>query len=66
MLPLYPKVPANIYDGYHSRTPLPEDFALRQPVYQLYYLLNRSNLFGGQHLVVAQRAVERLLRSDDL
>lgn len=66
MLPLYPKVPSNIYDGYQSRTPLPEDFAQRQPVYQLYYLLNRCNLFGGQHLVVAQRAVERLLRSDDL
>ncbi len=66
MLPLYPKVPANIYDGYQSRTPLPDDFVQRQPVYQLYYLLNRSNLFGGQHLVVAQRAVERLLRRDDL
>lgn len=65
MLPLYPKVPANIYDGYQSRTPLPDDFVQRQPIYQLYYLLNRSNLFGGQHLNVAQRAVERLLLSDE-
>ncbi|MES4613314.1 MAG: fructosamine kinase family protein [Ewingella sp.] len=64
MLPLYPNVPSYIYDGYQSRTPLPDDFTLRQPVYQLYYLLNRSNLFGGQHLVVAQRAIERLMQSD--
>ena len=64
MLPLYPNVPSYIYDGYQSRTPLPDDFVLRQPVYQLYYLLNRSNLFGGQHLVVAQRAIERLMQSD--
>lgn len=64
MLPLYPNVPSYIYDGYQSRTPLPDDFPLRQPIYQLYYLLNRSNLFGGQHLVVAQRAIERLMQSD--
>lgn len=64
MLPLYPNVPSNIYDGYQSSTPLADDFIHRQPIYQLYYLLNRSNLFGGQHLVVAQRAIERLMHGD--
>ena len=64
MLPLYPNVPPQLYDGYQSITPLPDDFISRQPIYQLYYLLNRSNLFGGQHLVVAQRAIERLLHED--
>lgn len=64
MLPLYPNVPPQLYDGYQSKTPLPDGFISRQPLYQLYYLLNRSNLFGGQHLVVAQRAVERLLHDD--
>jgi len=64
MLPLYPNVPPQLYDGYQSKTPLPDDFISRQPIYQLYYLLNRSNLFGGQHQVVAQRAVERLLHDD--
>lgn len=39
-------------------------FIERQPLYQLYYLLNRSNLFGGQHLVAAQRAVEALLQPE--
>ncbi|MDR3433849.1 MAG: fructosamine kinase family protein [Rouxiella aceris] len=61
MLPLYPNIPGQLLTGYQSVMPLPADFIDRQSVYQLYYLLNRSNLFGGQHMVVAQRAVERLL-----
>ena len=38
-------------------------FIERQPLYQLYYLLNRSTLFGGQQ-VAAQRAVEALLQPE--
>ncbi|ANI31900.1 hypothetical protein PL78_18995 [Yersinia entomophaga] len=64
MLPLYPDLPAQIYDGYQSVWPLPSGFIERQPLYQLYYLLNRSNLFGGQHLVAAQKAVEQLLHPE--
>ncbi|MDA4830515.1 fructosamine kinase family protein, partial [Enterobacter hormaechei] len=44
-----------------SVSPLPSDFLERQPVYQLYTLMNRAILFGGQHLVNAQRALERVL-----
>lgn len=62
MLPLYPNIPPELLDGYQSVTPLPAGYIERQPIYQLYYLLNRSNLFGGQHSVVAQRAVDRLLQ----
>lgn len=65
MLPLYPNIPMQLYDGYQSSTPLPDDFIQRQPIYQLYYLLNRSNLFGGQHIVVAQRAIDRLLHGHE-
>lgn len=64
MLPLYPVLPPQLYDGYQSIWPLPAGFIERQPIYQLYYLLNKSNLFGGQHLVTAQRAVEHLLHPD--
>ncbi|WP_392895259.1 fructosamine kinase family protein [Serratia ureilytica] len=64
MLPLYPELPPQIYDGYQSVWPLGAGFIERQPLYQLYYLLNRSNLFGGQHLVAAQRAVEALLQPE--
>jgi fructosamine-3-kinase len=61
MLPLHPEQPPQIYDGYQSVSPLPQDFLERQPVYQLYTLINRAILFGGEHLVQAQRALERML-----
>ncbi|WP_049293984.1 fructosamine kinase family protein [Franconibacter helveticus] len=61
MLPLHPEQPAQLYDGYQSISPLPADFLTRQPLYQLYTLLNRAILFGGQHLVTAQKALERIL-----
>lgn len=61
MLPLHIDQPPQIYDGYQSVSPLPLDFLDRQPIYQLYTLLNRAILFGGQHLVVAQKALDRLL-----
>jgi fructosamine-3-kinase len=32
----------------------------RQPIYQLYTLLNRAILFGGQHLVTAQKALDEV------
>ncbi len=47
MLPLHPEQPPQIYDGYQSVSPLPAGFLDRQPVYQLYTLLNRAILFGG-------------------
>ncbi|EKY3117902.1 fructosamine kinase family protein [Cronobacter turicensis] len=61
MLPLHPEQPPQIYDGYQSVLPLPAGFLERQPLYQLYTLLNRATLFGGQHLVAAQQALTRAL-----
>ncbi|EGT4372724.1 fructosamine kinase family protein [Cronobacter malonaticus] len=61
MLPLHPEQPPQIYDGYQSVLPLPAGFLERQPLYQLYTLLNRATLFGGQHLVTAQQALTRVL-----
>ncbi|KNC09516.1 hypothetical protein AC791_12775 [Klebsiella sp. RIT-PI-d] len=61
MLPLHPDQPPQIYDGYQSVSPLPSGFLERQPVYQLYTLLNRAILFGGQHLMTAQNALDRVL-----
>jgi len=61
MLPLHPEQPPQIYDGYQSVSPLPADFPERQPLYQLYTLLNRAILFGGTHLVAAQKALDRIL-----
>lgn len=61
MLPLHPEQPPQIYDGYQSVTPLPEGFLDRQPIYQLYTLLNRARLFGGEHILTAQRTLDSVL-----
>ncbi len=61
MLPLYPELLPQIYDGYQSVWPLDKGFIRRQPVYQLYYLLNRANLFGDQHINLAGQALDRVL-----
>jgi len=66
MLSWHPEIPAQVYDGYQSVWPLPGDFLQRQPIYQLYYLLNRANVFGGHWLAEAQRAVGTLLDGDEL
>ncbi len=61
MLPLTPSLPPQIYDGYQNVWPLDKGFIERQPLYQIYYLLNRANLFGGQHITAAQHAIEQQL-----
>ncbi|MBS9438091.1 fructosamine kinase family protein [Photorhabdus noenieputensis] len=61
MLPLYPDLPMQIFDGYQSVWPLPANFIERQPVYQLYYLLNRCNLFGGDNLIAVQNIIDNIL-----
>ncbi len=55
MLPLHTDQPPQIYDGYQSVSPLPLDFLDRQPIYQLYTLLNRARLFGGQHRLLRKK-----------
>lgn len=64
MLPLYPQLLPQIYDGYQSVWPLDKGFIRRQPIYQLYYLLNRANLYGGEHIAVANEALDNVLSSD--
>lgn len=64
MLEWYPRLPRQIYEGYHAVWPLPAGFSQRQPVYQLYYLLNRANVFGGSWLEEAQLAIGQLLNQD--
>lgn len=61
MLPLHPELPAQIYDGYQSVSPLPAGFLERQPVYQLYRLINRAVVFGGSHIPAARHALDQVL-----
>jgi len=65
MLSWYTALPPQIYEGYQSIWPLPAGFSQRQPIYQLYYLLNRANVFGGEWLLESQRAIGELLDADE-
>ena len=65
MLSHAPALAEKVLEGYQSVWPLPSDYPQRQPVYQLYYLLNRANVFGGSWLEEAQRAVGALLERDE-
>lgn len=64
MLPSYPSLPSQIYDGYQSVWPLESGFLKRQPIYQLYHLINRGLLLGGRHIAIAQQAIEKLLHDE--
>lgn len=57
MLPLCTAVPVNIFDGYQSVWPLSDKFLSRQPIYQLYFFLNRCNLFGGEENYLEVRKI---------
>lgn len=65
MLSWYNDLPPQIYEGYQSIWPLTAGFSQRQPVYQLYHLLNRANVFGGEWLGESQRAIAALLDADE-
>ncbi|MEW5289526.1 fructosamine kinase family protein [Erwinia papayae] len=64
LLPDFPALPQHILHGYQSVWPLPTDYLSRQSAYRLYYLLNRANVFGGDWITEAQRAVGALLDPD--
>jgi len=66
MLSWFDELPKQIFAGYQAIWPLPANYLQRQPVYQLYYFLNRANVFGGHWLEAAQRAVGALLDEDRL
>lgn len=64
MLDTMPGMAQSVYAGYQSVWPLDAGFSQRQPVYQLYYLLNRANVFGGSWRQLASCAIQRLLDED--
>ncbi|GAB1440927.1 hypothetical protein MASR2M36_37120 [Providencia sp.] len=62
MLPLYKELPIQIIDGYQSVWPLPNGFLDRQPIYQLYYLINQAHIFGNeQSYQLARTIIDNLL-----
>ena len=53
---------APLLRAYQQISPLPADYADRQPAYRLYYLLNRACAFGEHWCEEAQQVVDTLLR----
>ena len=61
MTKLFGGFPAGFYDAYQSAWPLPDGWREREPLYQLYHLLNHARLFGGGYLDQSGRVIRRLL-----
>ena len=61
MSTLFGGYPSEFYSAYQEAHPLPSGWREREPLYQLYHLLNHLNLFGssylGQVLAVIRRYV---------
>lgn len=47
--------------AYREAWPLDPGYALRKTLYNLYHILNHTNLFGGGYAAQAERMIERLL-----
>ncbi len=61
MSELFGRLPPEFYQAYYSVTPLEDDYENRKAIYNLYHLLNHANLFAGNYLSSAQKAIERIL-----
>lgn len=61
MLSFFPELPMQILDGYQQVWPLESGFLERQPLYQLYYQLHRSHLFGDRYYQSAQAIIDDIL-----
>jgi fructosamine-3-kinase len=61
MMTLFGGFPRRVFDAYHDAFPLESGWEERNPLYQLYHLLNHLNLFGagyhGQVMSVVRRHV---------
>ncbi len=49
------------YDAYQASWPMDDDWQSREPLYQLYHVLNHLNLFGGGYLAQARALIDRCL-----
>lgn len=52
--------PTDFYNGYQSEWPLAEGYKRRKTLYNLYHVLNHTNLFGGSYAGSAQQMIKEL------
>ena len=63
MTRLFGGFPNEFYAAYEAAWPLDGCAANRQPIYDLYHVLNHFNLFGGSYLSQADRIISALLKT---
>ncbi|ENO8808726.1 fructosamine kinase family protein [Photobacterium damselae] len=61
---LFAQFPPEFYQGYNSIYPLDENYGQRKELYQLYYLLNQSYLFGDCYIEKARQIINKLKLAD--
>ena len=59
MTTLFGGYPAEFYSAYQEAHPLPSGWREREPLYQLYHLLNHLNLFGSGYLGQVMAGIRR-------
>ena len=58
MTELFGGYPGSFYEGYFNSSGLPEGYADRRDIYNLYHLFNHLNLFGGSYYGSVMRIVK--------
>ncbi|UJF18314.1 fructosamine kinase family protein [Vibrio sp. SS-MA-C1-2] len=53
-------LPATFYESYQQAYPLDPNYENRRELYQLYYILNQCNLYGGKYLDKADQYLRNL------
>lgn len=51
----------DFYAAYRAHSPLPDGYALRRDLYNLYHMLNHLNLFGGGYLSRCENMIDKLM-----
>lgn len=62
MTELFGGYPAAFYGAYRAAWPLHAGYAVRRELYNLYHILNHSNLFGGGYASQAEQTIKKLVR----
>lgn len=60
MTELFGGFPPDFYRGYDSVFPLTEGYQDRKKIYNLYHILNHTNIFGGEYYSQAKKLIQEL------
>jgi fructosamine-3-kinase len=61
MTELFGGYPADFYASYRAAWPLDVGYSTRRDLYNLYHILNHTNLFGGGYVRQSRDIMRRLL-----